>query len=95
MKRFLWMFILGIILVTGCSETEGKDSLATLQEFNRLEKGITYEEAVEIIGGKGKKANEDDDEIQHIIWDGVAPDSFVSASFRDNKLINKMQNGLK
>lgn len=84
-----------IIVVTGCSPSEENGSKATLQEFNRLEKGISYEEAVEIIGGEGKTTNEEDSKTQNVIWDGVAPDSFISAAFKNDKLMSKMQKGLK
>jgi outer membrane protein assembly factor BamE (lipoprotein component of BamABCDE complex) len=100
-KKMLILFIL-LNLISGCSSNEGekeesekKDSkLITLQQFNQVEKGMTYEEVMEITGVEGKPMTEESESTTMYAWDGVAPDSFMALTFKNGKLTEKIQNGL-
>lgn len=77
------------------SKEEKTSALATMEMYNQLEKGMSYEEVKGIIGSEGKAATEEGDADMIYIWDGSYPNSFMSVSFQRNKLISKTQMGLK
>ncbi|TYS16717.1 hypothetical protein FZC78_12085 [Rossellomorea vietnamensis] len=77
------------------SKEEKTTALATMEMYNQLEKGMSYEEVKEIIGSEGKAATEEGDADMMYIWDGSYPNSFLSVSFKRNKLMSKTQMGLK
>ncbi|BCB02411.1 DUF3862 domain-containing protein [Bacillus sp. KH172YL63] len=99
------MFIILILLnlLAGCSgndeakeDVENKGSkLITLQQFNKVEKGMSYDEVVDITGVEGEPMTEETESTTMYAWDGVAPDSFMALTFKDGKLTEKIQNGLK
>jgi len=68
----------------------------TLAEYNQLEIGISYEEAVSIIGGPGIVS---DDHTNRIVynWYSTPEGNKGSAwiTFKDNRLITKGQEGLE
>ncbi|MGF2616124.1 hypothetical protein FZC84_10775 [Rossellomorea vietnamensis] len=76
------------------SDEEKTSALATMEIYNQLHKGMSYEEVKEIIGSEGKAATEEGDVDGVFIWDGNNPNSFMSVSFQRNKLIRKTQMGL-
>ncbi|WP_421381873.1 DUF3862 domain-containing protein [Bacillus salacetis] len=90
-------------VMTGCSnegeqstEENSESGLVTLQDFNQIKKGMTYEEVKELVGTEGTLMTAEDDDVTMYVWDGVAPDSFMSLTFKQNgKLSEKVQNGLK
>ncbi len=91
------LFIMGVLLL-GCSNQEEKEVNSpeiTLQEFNQLSKGMSYEEVAEIIGSDGIQSAPDDDSTKMLIWDGVVKGSFASIEFKKNQLTRKMQVDLK
>ncbi|KGX89597.1 hypothetical protein [Pontibacillus marinus] len=95
MKRFLIIsFILSCFLI-GCSaESEEDAKLITNKEYHKIEKGMSYEEIVEIVGGEGKADSKESDSTVHYIWDGKAPDSFASITFNQDKVIRKFEKGI-
>lgn len=69
----------------------------TMEKFNSLKEGMSYEEAVKIIGGEGSKmpeAENDKDKGVTYKWDGE-DFSTIFATFKDNKLTYKTNVGLK
>jgi hypothetical protein len=80
---------------------ESSDVTVTLDEFNKISNGMTYEEVVEIIGGEGDLLSESGDkgtELHTVMYmytgegDLGANANFM---FQNNKLENKSQIGLK
>ncbi|WP_079529631.1 hypothetical protein [Halobacillus hunanensis] len=82
----IWSVLSSVSLI-GCSEEGGQinDELITLQEYSQLDRGMTYEGVVKIIGGEGKSMSEKGEgtteQTLNYVWDGAAPNSFVSVSF--------------
>jgi hypothetical protein len=69
----------------------------TLAQFQRLQQGMTYEQAVEIMGGPGMYNGFTDvmgNVSESWIWRGSSPGSTASASFNRNRLTISMQMGL-
>jgi hypothetical protein len=69
----------------------------TLEIYNQLEKGMSYEEVREIIGfdpleseGKTEESNS-----SRYTWPGENEKAFLSVAFKKNKLSSKTQAGLR
>ncbi|PRT31296.1 hypothetical protein [Bacillus thuringiensis] len=71
-----------------------EDAYITLDEFQQLQLGMTYEECIKLIGGEGKLTSESYNykiyEFESLSGKGIA-----LLSFYNNKLESKTQNGLK
>jgi hypothetical protein len=79
------------------SNEEAKTPEITQEELTKISKGMELKEVIEIIGGEGKQQGESGKpgtkahQVSYV-WDGTAPNSFVSISFRNKKVstINAM-----
>ena len=71
----------------------------SLSEFNQLQDGISYEEAVEIIGSSGSLMSESSlggISTKMYTWEGEGDiGANANAMFQNGKLISKAQYGLK
>ncbi|WP_064093980.1 hypothetical protein [Rossellomorea aquimaris] len=102
-KHALLICILPFFILVGCSVNQLEtinSRVITLDEYHQLTKGLPLEEAIEIIGGEGKISSESGKkgtpsyQIGYV-WDGEAANSFAHISFQNNKVITKMQTGLR
>ncbi|QHE51854.1 DUF3862 domain-containing protein [Pontibacillus sp. HMF3514] len=95
MKKFIFIsFILSCFLI-GCSaESEEDAKLITNKEYHKIEKGMSYEEVVEIVGSEGKADSKKSDNTVHYIWEGKAPNSFAAITFNKDKVIRKFEKGV-
>lgn len=69
----------------------------TLDKYNRIENGMTYEEAVKIIGSEGIQTGssiEGKEKITSYKWEGEEREK-IFATFRNEKLSSKSQMNLK
>ncbi|KAA0743330.1 hypothetical protein DN389_21370 [Bacillus sp. AY3-1] len=70
-----------------------QDAYITLDEFQQLQLGMTYEECIKLIGGEGKLTSQSYNykiyEFESLSGKGIA-----LLSFYNNKLESKIQNGL-
>ena len=74
------------------------DAYITLEEFEKLKTGMTYEHCAEIIGVYGKlnsSSGTGEDEFSMYTWEGNSPFSNAVLTFRGNHLYSKTQIGLK
>jgi hypothetical protein len=76
---------------TSNSTEEANSSKITQEELTKITKGMELEEVIEIIGGEGKQQGESGKPGTKayqatFVWDGASPHSFVSISFRNNKV---------
>jgi hypothetical protein len=70
----------------------------SLAEYEQIQKGMTYEQAVSIIGGPGEVMTEADTEGLHIIyykWNGEGLGAQGILTFHNDILVSKVQSGLK
>ncbi|MBH9966806.1 hypothetical protein [[Bacillus] enclensis] len=82
---------------TSNSSEEANTPEVTQEELSKITKGTELEEVIKIIGGEGKQQGESGKpgtkahQVSYV-WDGATPNSFVSISFRNNKVstINAM-----
>ncbi|RIW34673.1 hypothetical protein D3H55_09160 [Bacillus salacetis] len=74
------------------AETTG--GMVTMEIYNQLDKGMSYEEVKAIIGSEGKPMTEPGDLNAAYIWDGEN-NAFLSVQFKKDKLSTKTQVGLK
>ena len=78
-----------------------KDEKITLEKFNKIETGMTYQEVVDIIGEEGTVLSEVDivqDEQYHtIMYSWTAKDGIANANvtFQAGKVVSKAQIGLE
>ena len=91
---------IGVIANIG-GGTEDKDEdkcYITLDEFNKIENGMTYDQVKEIVGCDGT-VNSDTEvmgsKMTIYSWYGKDGISNANVNIQDNKLINKTQIGLK
>ena len=70
----------------------------TLSQYNELKPGISYEQAVAVLGCAGKNpvfSQLEPHTYEKYSWDGNSPDSGVTITFRSGKLTEKWQSGLR
>lgn len=84
-------------LKSGSSDSSSTKADLTLAKYNQLNNGITYEEAVKIIGSEGTQTSSStvaNIKIASYKWEG---DKYarIFATFRDNKLTSKSQSNVK
>ena len=84
-----------ILILSGCAT---KPPAVTLDEYNRVQNGMTYTEANNIIGEKGKEMSRTEIPGTPLTvmygWQN-SDGSNMNAMFQDDKLITKAQFGLK
>jgi hypothetical protein len=94
MKKLLVAMLACVMLLTACNSKKG---LATMQHFEDIEIGMTYEEICEIIGAEGElvaEAGSGDIVVQSYTWEGVNANSVISISFTNGVADAKAQTGL-
>lgn len=83
-------------------ENENKqEEKITLEKFNKIETGMSYEQVIEIIGEEGttlSETNISNDEKYHTVmysWKAKNGIANANVTFQGNKVISKAQIGLK
>lgn len=71
-----------------------RDAYITLNKFQQLQLGMTYEECIQLIGGEGKLTSESYN-YKIYEFESLSGKGIVLLSFYNNKLESKTQNGLK
>lgn len=101
------MIALGVMIVIGGISALGNDlsgeeknisKYITLEEFNKIETGMTYDQVKEIIGSEGTVNSDTSYGGQRMIiysWYGSDEISNANFNFENDSLINKTQIGLK
>ena len=84
--------------VANDTSTEQENIRVTLEQYNQVQDGMTYDEVVSIFGGKESSSSES--EIAGIksevkTWNGNGTFSVVSIGFTDGKVSSKSQTGLE
>ena len=98
----IFIVFIGIGVIAGIgSNLEEKDEdkcYITLEEFNKIEKGMTYDQVKDIVGCEDT-VNSDTEvmgsKMTIYSWYGKDGISNANVNIQDNKLINKTQIGLK
>lgn len=78
-------------------EVNNQPEKITIEEFNKIQNGMTYQEVVNIIGGEGTLTSEYSVQwstYQSFSWDGNHTGSSASLTFCNGILDSKMQFGL-
>lgn len=99
---FLILGVMGNIIESDESKVDqniNNVTTITPDEFNKLKKGMSYDEVVKVVGGKAKtnRTNQFDEKLVTYDYDGekgVSADSKVSLLFNDGKLDVIMEFGL-
>jgi outer membrane protein assembly factor BamE (lipoprotein component of BamABCDE complex) len=110
---FIMLLVVGLsaVILSGCriggptneaketivEEEQEQTPVATLEKYNQLDKGMTYEEATDIMGFTGKPMSDESSDSNHktYVWDGKQSKSFLTVTFLKGKLSTKQQVGLK
>lgn len=86
------------VQTTENEKTTTKDVKVTLEQYNQIKDGMTYEEVVEIFGGKESTSSESEiagikSEIK--TWNGNGTFSVATIGFTDGEVSSKSQTGLE
>ena len=86
------------VQTTENEKTTTKDVKVTLEQYNQIKDGMTYEEVVEIFGGKESTSSESEiagikSEIK--AWNGNGTFSVATIGFTDGEVSSKSQTGLE
>jgi len=73
---------------------ETSDIQITLDQFNKLENGMTKEQVFDILGGEGAVLSESGDIVMYT-YNGKSLGANASLMFQGGKLMNKTQLGLE
>ncbi len=73
---------------------ETSDVEITLEQFNKIENGMTKDQVFEILGGEGAVISESGDTVMYS-YNGTSFGGNASLMFQGGKLMNKSQMGLK
>lgn len=99
---FLIFAALIVIAITVGGEDEDEAGIMTMEKFNAIQTGMTYEEVVEIVGGEGEmssSAGSDDGTIANVaiyVWKGNGGiTSNANVTFIEGKVSGKAQLGLE
>lgn len=81
------------------SEKEILPELITIEEFNEIETGMTYDEVVKIIGSEGELTSQVDIgeyefRTELYVWYGLTPGANANVTFQGGKVVAKAQFGL-
>lgn len=77
-----------------------KETNITIEKFDRVKEGMTYEEVVQILGGPGDEASSNEitimgNKVKSVLYGWKGSDlSSIAAMFQNNKLVSKSQIGL-
>ncbi|OCA84475.1 hypothetical protein A8F94_17415 [Bacillus sp. FJAT-27225] len=96
MRKVLLIGFLAIVL-SGCGGDEEAVATISVDEYNQIEEGMTYDEVKEIVGGKSEEEKKSDDYTGHIFdgEGGKVKSSKVVLGFDENGLlIDKTEIGL-
>lgn len=77
---------------------KNNSSKVTLEQFNRLQEGMTYQEVVSILGSEGEILSSSDIAGYKTImymWEGNSLGGNMNAIFQNDKMISRAQFGLK
>ncbi len=94
------VFIMFIILlgITGCSDTsqpakEDNPQMITSAEFEKLDKGISYDKAQDIIGGEGKRYSDKDQTAGPVVygWNSKNGDMALITFINDKLAVKEMK----
>ena len=102
LRVFLGIIIIfiGIAVITSAGNDSEKEEKCyiTLEEFNKIQNGMTYDQVKEIVGCDGTVNSESEvmgSKMTIYSWYGKDGISNANVNIQDNKLINKTQIGLK
>lgn len=91
--------VLIIIAIATGGSGEDDSALMTMEEFEAIENGMTYEEVVNIVGGEGELSNtasSGDYTIELYSWTGNgSANSNANVTFQNGVVTGKAQVGLK
>ena len=95
-KVFLFVMIVSVLLsFTACSN----DKLITMDEFNDIENGMSYDKVCDIIGSEGELASETSIagyETAIYTWKGAGSvGANANVTFQNDKVCSKAQAGLR
>jgi len=77
---------------------EKKVTGVTMEQFTKIQEGMSYEEVVEILGSKGELLSSSDiAEYKTVMyqWKGTSIMGNMNAMFQNNKMVSKAQFGLE
>lgn len=91
------LLILLALMINGPTLSRLSTPVVTMAEFNGLKTGMTYEQAVAVIGARGEKISRTElAGIATVMYGWKSADgSNMNAMFQTNRLINKAQFGLQ
>lgn len=95
----LFFAVMIVIVIASGGGDKDEASVMTMEKFNAIQNGMTYEEVVEIVGGEGVMSNtagDGDYKISIYSWEGNgSTGSNANVTFTNGKVSGKAQLGLE
>lgn len=94
----LFIIIIGIAALSGGSDEDNNKCYITLDEFNKIQSGMSYNQVKEIVGCEGTVVSESEymgTKMTIYSWYGKDGISNANVNIQNDKLLNKTQVGLK
>lgn len=92
-KKFFTLLSTGFIVMS-LSACAGDNSTISMDEFEQIEIGMSYDEVVDIIGSEGELTSESD-EVKIYSWEGKGSlGANALITFYDDEVYDKAQSGL-
>jgi hypothetical protein len=87
-----------VVLSPSLAQAQQASCKVTLSQYNEIRSGMSYEQAVGILGCEGKNpvfSQLEPHTYKKYSWDGSAPGSSMALTFRSRELTEKWQSGLR
>ena len=108
----MFMMVLGLFLITGCTDEinyvypDSKDVTVTLEEFNKLENGMTKQQVWDIIGGECTQSSSSEIPGVEGVMEAIVTEAYgcngsgsvganAQLTFQNGELTLKAQHGLR
>ena len=87
-----------MVLMPSLAHAQQAGCKVTLSQYNQLRAGMSYQQAVAILGCEGKNpvfSQLEPHTYAQYSWDGSSSDASITVRFRSDKLTEKFQSGLR
>lgn len=93
---FAGLLVIGLIIGVTSAPSQG---FITIQEYNQIREGMTYDRVEEVVGGWGELVDRteiNENTISVYVWhENETSDTYATITFENGRVIDKVQSGLE